>query len=58
MFRQGKALGMLAEEAECYVLTERGSFWIHLIQNYYVLNYIDKLWTRAIQEPWPGRIEL
>ena len=41
-----------------YVLTERGAFWIHLMQNYYVLNYIDKVWSRSMREAWPGRIEL
>jgi coproporphyrinogen III oxidase-like Fe-S oxidoreductase len=53
-----RRLGLLTDEGNDYVLTERGSFWIHLIQNYYVLNYIDKVWTRAMKEPWPGRIEL
>ena len=41
-----------------YVLTERGAFWIHLLQNYYVLDYIDKVWSRSMREAWPGRIEL
>jgi hypothetical protein len=41
-----------------YVLTESGAFWIHLMQNYYVLNYIDKVWSRSMREAWPRRIEL
>ena len=51
-------LHLLADDGEWYDLTERGSFWIHLLQNYYVLNYIDKVWTRSMREAWPGRIEL
>ena len=51
-------LHLLADDGEWYDLTERGSFWIHLLQNYYVLNYIDKFWTRSMREAWPGRIEL
>ena len=39
-------------------LTERGSFWIHLMQNYFVLNYINKVWTTAMKNPWPERIEI
>ena len=39
-------------------LTERGAFWIHLLQNHYVLNYIDKVWRAAMQDPWPERITL
>lgn len=52
------SLGMLADENDRYVLTERGSFWIHLLQNHYVINYINKVWSTAMKEPWPGRIEL
>ena len=51
-------LHLLADDGKHYVLTERGSFWIHLLQNYYVLNYIDKVWTRSMREAWPGKIEL
>ena len=53
-----KGLGMYTEEKDDLVLTERGSFWIHLIQNYYVLRYIDKVWTVAMREAWPKRIPL
>jgi oxygen-independent coproporphyrinogen-3 oxidase len=58
MFRLGKALGMLVEQDGGYSLTERGAFWIHLMQNHYILNYVDKVWSRAMKTPWPGRIEL
>ena len=51
-------LHLLNEENSRYVLTERGSFWIHLLQNAYVLNYINTVWTRCMREAWPGRIEL
>ena len=51
-------LHLLSDDGEQYILTERGSFWIHLLQNYYVLNYIDKVWTRSMREAWPGRVEL
>lgn len=51
-------LRLLSETAESYVLTERGAFWIHLMQNYYVLNYIDEVWTRSMRDAWPARIEL
>jgi oxygen-independent coproporphyrinogen-3 oxidase len=51
-------LRLVFDDGDRYVLSERGSFWIHLLQNYYVLNYIDKVWTRSMQEAWPERIEL
>lgn len=34
-------------------LTELGSFWLHLAQNYFALRYVNTLWTEARQEPWP-----
>ena len=54
----GQALKLMSDDDNRYVLTERGSFWIHLLQNYYVLDYIDKVWTRSMREAWPGRVEL
>lgn len=51
-------LHFVADTADNYVLTERGAFWIHLMQNYYVLDYIDKVWSRSMRDAWPARIEL
>ena len=51
-------LHLLTDAGNNYVLTERGSFWIHLMQNYYILNYIDTVWTRCMRDAWPARIEL
>jgi len=41
-----------------YILTEKGSFWIHLAQNYFILNYINKVWTKSMKTAWPERIEI
>jgi oxygen-independent coproporphyrinogen-3 oxidase len=51
-------LHLLTDDGNRYVLTERGSFWIHLLQNYYVLDYIDKVWTRSRHDAWPGSVRL
>ena len=51
-------LHLIDDDDSEYALTERGAFWIHLMQNYYVLNYIDKVWSRSMREAWPGRIQL
>jgi len=39
-------------------LTEAGSFWLHLAQNYFALNYVNTLWTQARREPWPEAIAI
>jgi len=57
VFWIARMLGLVTDDGERFVLTERGAFWIHLLQNHYVLNDIDKVWSTAMKEPWPGRIE-
>ena len=51
-----KSLGLCRDEGSSYVLTERGAFYIHLIQNYFILNYINRVWTIAQKDAWPERI--
>jgi len=51
-------LRLVDQRSAEFVLTERGAFWIHLLQNLYVLNYIDKVWSRSMRDAWPARIEL
>jgi oxygen-independent coproporphyrinogen-3 oxidase len=58
LFKAAAALQLLTDIGDSYLLTERGAFWIHLLQNYYILNYINTVWTNAMRTPWPGRIEL
>ena len=40
------------------LLTMRGAFWIHLLQNQYILNYINKVWSASLQTPFPMAISL
>ncbi|MBU2598084.1 MAG: coproporphyrinogen III oxidase family protein [Actinobacteria bacterium] len=46
------------EDAENIFLSKRGAFWLHLIQNYFVLNYINKIWSVAMKKPWPNEIRI
>ncbi len=49
----------LAKEDKTQInLTKKGSFWLHLMQNYFVLNYINKIWSIAMKEPWPKEIKI
>jgi coproporphyrinogen III oxidase-like Fe-S oxidoreductase len=51
--------GRLAvRRGETLELTEPGAFWLHLAQNHFALNYVNTLWTRARQEPWPQAVEI
>lgn len=53
-----KLLGFCKEQQSQITLTEKGAFWIHLLQNHFILNYINKVWSAAISTPWPERIEI
>jgi len=53
-----KILGLCREETNQFSLTERGAFWLHLMQNYFVLNYINKVWSVAMRKAWPDRIKI
>lgn len=58
LLRLAMLLHLLSQQDDDYVLSESGSFWIHLLQNVYVLNYINRVWTRCMRDAWPGRISL
>jgi hypothetical protein len=48
-----KWLGLCKIKADRVSLTESGSFWIHLAQNYFILDYINKVWTAMKKKPYP-----
>lgn len=51
-------LGLCQKNNDEIILTERGSFWIHLAQNYFMLDYINKVWTRMKKDAFPEKIEI
>lgn len=53
-----KFLHLAEEDNDRIVLNDAGTFWVHLLQNYFALNYINKIWTIAMKNPWPEAIEL
>lgn len=48
--------GMMSRNENGFILTRRGAFWLHLAQNYFALQSINAVWTRALQEPFPDEI--
>lgn len=49
-------LGLAVRRGDRSELTERGAFWIHLAQNYFALDYVNTIWTRAREQPWPDHV--
>jgi oxygen-independent coproporphyrinogen-3 oxidase len=51
-------LGFLRREADVWRLSDRGADWSHQLQSLYSLSFIDQLWTRCRETPWPNRVTL
>jgi hypothetical protein len=58
LLRLLKRLGMVVEQNGCYHVTQQAAYWIHRLQNEYALNYINRLWGRCREEPWPDEVRL
>jgi coproporphyrinogen III oxidase-like Fe-S oxidoreductase len=50
--------GLAVRNGRYLELSEPGAFWLHLAQNHFALNYVNTLWTKARQEPWPNLVEI
>jgi oxygen-independent coproporphyrinogen-3 oxidase len=46
------------EDHTMFKLNTTGSHWIHLLQNHYALNYVNKIWSIQKKQPWPDEIKL
>jgi coproporphyrinogen III oxidase-like Fe-S oxidoreductase len=51
-------LGFLKDEGEQVVLTDRGAYWLHALQDVFSIDYIGKLWGTSVQDPWPASVAL
>jgi coproporphyrinogen III oxidase-like Fe-S oxidoreductase len=40
------------------ILSDRGTFWLHALEDLFSLDYISKLWGTSKQEPWPEQVVL
>ena len=55
---EARRIGLAVRHDQSLELTEEGAFWLHLLQNYFALNYVNILWTRARREPWPRAVAI
>ncbi len=53
-----RRLGLAVRRGDGWELTEPGAYWIHLAQNYFALDYVNAIWTKARGEPWPDRVAI
>lgn len=50
--------GFFRRKEKTYELTEKGAFWIHLAQNYFLLDYINEVWGVMKKEAYPEEIAI
>jgi len=51
-------LGFLKDDGEQIVLSDRGTYWLHALEDLFSIQYISKLWGTSKQEPWPEKVVL
>jgi coproporphyrinogen III oxidase-like Fe-S oxidoreductase len=51
-------LGMLKEDGEKIVLSDRGAYWLHVVQDFFSIQYISYLWGTSRDDPWPSKVVL
>jgi coproporphyrinogen III oxidase-like Fe-S oxidoreductase len=57
-FKLFSMLGFTEENGERIVLSDRGAYWLHLLQDIFSIDYIGRLWGVSRTEPWPERVIL
>jgi oxygen-independent coproporphyrinogen-3 oxidase len=57
LFSYMQKMGMLSKTEQEYTLTRKGSFWLHLAQNYFSLRYINQIWSQAMKNDFPDEIQ-
>ncbi|MEN8240975.1 MAG: coproporphyrinogen-III oxidase family protein [Chloroflexota bacterium] len=51
-------LGFLQDDGERIVLSDKGTYWLHVLEDLFSIEYISKLWGTSKQEPWPEKLDL
>jgi coproporphyrinogen III oxidase-like Fe-S oxidoreductase len=46
------------DDGDEVILSDKGTFWLHVFEDVFSLDYISKLWGTSKQDPWPERVVL
>lgn len=53
-----RRLGYANDDGQEIVLTDRGSYWLHVFEDLFSIDYVSKLWGTSKREPWPESVLL
>jgi len=51
-------VGFLRDHKDEIVLSDDGTYWLHVLEDLFSIEYISRLWGTSKQEPWPERVIL
>jgi coproporphyrinogen III oxidase-like Fe-S oxidoreductase len=51
-------VGFLKADKDEIALSDNGTYWLHVLQDLFSIEYISKLWGTSKQEPWPEKVVL
>jgi coproporphyrinogen III oxidase-like Fe-S oxidoreductase len=52
-------LGFLKkDDGDEIVLSDNGTYWLHVLEDLFSIEYISQLWGTSKQEPWPEKVVL
>jgi oxygen-independent coproporphyrinogen-3 oxidase len=53
-----KLLGLSHNYKDRIIMTDKGNYWVHVLQNLFSLDFIGRVWSVCLVETWPKEIEL
>lgn len=51
-------LGFLNDDEGQIVLSDKGTYWLHVLEDLFSIDYISILWGDSKQSPWPAEVIL
>jgi len=51
-------IGFLDNGHDLIRLTDKGAYWIHAFEDFFSIDYINKLWGTSKYNPWPNHVIL
>jgi len=53
-----KGIGFLKDDGENIIFTDKGTYWLHALEDIFSIDYISTLWGTSKQNPWPQTVKL
>jgi len=51
-------LRFMKDNGNQVVLSDRGTFWLHAVEDLFSIDYVSTLWGTSKQNPWPEKVNL